>query len=90
MAVSNNNIQSLKSDIGNKVLTSFLKHIKTNKSLKEVAKLVQIETNCMPKEFWNIIRIALSGESHGPALDMIIQIYGFKKVKSRIDDALTL
>ena len=65
-------------------------NIKTINSLKEMSQLVQQDTDCSPKEFWSIIRIALSGESHGPALDMIINIYGLDKVKSRINDALKL
>ena len=48
------------------------------------------ELNCNPKEFWHTIRIALTGEHHGPALDMIIKIYGLNKVESRIDDAYNL
>jgi len=87
---SNKNIQILKSEISSNILKSFLINMQTTNSLQEISQLVQQETNCAPKEFWRTIRIALSGESHGPALDMIIKIYGKDKVKSRIDDALKL
>ncbi len=87
---SNENISILKSEIGRNILQSFLINIKKTDSLKEIAQLVQKETNCAPKDFWSTIRIALTGESHGPALDMIIKIYGQNKVKLRIDDALQL
>ena len=87
---SNQNTEVLKSKIGRNILKSFLINTKNTDSLKEIAKLVQKDTNCTSKEFWSTIRIALSGESHGPALDMIIKIYGKDKVKTRIDDALKL
>ena len=87
---SNENTKILKSDIGLRIIKSFLINIKNNKSLREVAKCVGRETNCNPKEFWHTIRIALTGEHHGPALDMIIKIYGLNKVESRIDDAYNL
>tara|TARA_B100001142_G_scaffold311490_1_gene345961 strand:+ start:4122 stop:5513 length:1392 start_codon:yes stop_codon:yes gene_type:complete len=87
---SDENIKILKSKVGSNILQSFLMNIKTINSLKEMSQLVQQDTDCSPKEFWSIIRIALSGESHGPALDMIINIYGLDKVKSRINDALKL
>ena len=87
---SDENIKILKSKIGSNILQSFLMNIKTINSLKEMSQLVQQDTSCSPKEFWSIVRIALSGKSHGPALDMIINIYGQDKVKSRINDALKL
>ena len=90
ISYSNEHIQLLKSEIGQNILKSFLMNIKTTDSLKEAAQLVQKDTDCAPKEFWSTIRIALSGESHGPSLDMILKIYGKDKVKSRIDDALKL
>ena len=55
-----------------------------------MSQLVQKDTDCSPKDFWSTIRIALSGESHGPALDMIIKIYGKDKVKLLINNALKL
>jgi len=90
LSFSNANIEILQSVIGRSVLQSFLMNMKNTNSLKEIAQLVQKDTNCAPKEFWNTIRIALTGDSHGPALDMIINIYGKDKVKSRITDALNL
>ena len=57
-------------------------------SLKDKAQQVQDETQCTPKEFWNTIRIALTGQIHGPSLDMIIKIYGPDKVESHINNAL--
>jgi len=87
---SDKNIQILKSKIGSNILQSFLINIHNINSLKEMSQLVQKETDCSPKEFWSTIRIALSGESHGPALDMIIKIYGQNKVRSLINNALKL
>ena len=83
-------IKILQSDSSKKILNSFLIHFGDNNSLKEIAQSTQNDTQCNPKEFWSTIRIALTGESHGPALDEIISIYGFDKVKLRIHDALNI
>ena len=90
LLISNANIEILKSKTGRDILQSFLINMENTNLLKEIAKLVQKDTDCVPKEFWSTIRIALTGDSHGPALDMIINIYGKDKVKSRIVDALNL
>ena len=90
LLISDENIEILKSKIGRDILQSFLINIENTNLLKEIAQLVQKDTDCVPKEFWSTIRIALTGDSHGPALDMIINIYGKDKVKSRIIDALNL
>ena len=57
-------------------------------SLQDTAQQVQDDTQCKPKEFWNTIRIALTGQAHGPSLDMIIKIYGPDKVELHIHNAL--
>ena len=87
---SNESIRILKSNIGINILKSFLIAIQTTNSLSEIAKIVQKETDCIPKEFWSVVRISLTNATHGPSLDMIITIYGEDKVKSRINDALKL
>ena len=87
---SNDSMQILKSNIGVNILKSFLIALQATNSLSEIAKIVQKETGCIPKEFWSVVRIALTNTTYGPSLDMIIKIYGEDKVKSRINNALKL
>jgi hypothetical protein len=35
-----------------------------------------------------VIRLALTGENHGPSLDQVISIFGADKVEQRINHAI--
>ena len=87
---SDDNIKILQSNMSPKILNSFLLHLQNTIDLKEIAKYTQKDTGCNPKEFWSTVRIALTGQSYGPSLDEIISIYGFEKIKLRINDAINL
>ena len=83
-----NDQEILVSDLGIKILEAFLFEIEQKHSLKNIAHNIQNTTKCTAKEFWHVIRIALTGEAHGPSLEMIISIYGLSKVKERINYVL--
>ena len=87
----------LESDILNKlttpssinILNSFVSQIdsiNSNESfiLNDIVKIIQNNLNCTPKEIWQVLRLSLTGEEHGPSLESIILIYGFNKTKQRI------
>ena len=78
----------IKSPMGIKILQSFLRIFKQENSIQAISQQVQNETQCKAKEFWNIIRIALTGQIHGPSLDAIINIYGHDKVELHIQNAI--
>ena len=71
------------------ILNSFLSHIerinaKESFILNDIVKIIQNNLNCAPKEIWQVLRLSLTGEEHGPSLESIILIYGFNKTKQRI------
>ena len=52
--------------------------------LNDIVQLIQSDINCSPKEIWQVLRLSLTGQRHGPSLESIILIYGFKKTAKRI------
>ena len=81
-------LQIIKQEINQNILLNFVEQYNKSSSLKDVAKKTQAKTNCKPKEFWSTIRIALTGQSHGPSLDSILNIYGQDKVLKLINNAI--
>jgi len=51
---------------------------------KEIMKQIQNDTGIKGKNLWMPVRIALTGQSHGPELPMLIEFFGKEKVVSRI------
>ncbi|TFB12012.1 glutamate--tRNA ligase [Candidatus Marinimicrobia bacterium MT.SAG.3] len=51
---------------------------------KEIMKQVQNDTGIKGKNLWMPVRIALTGQSHGPELPMLIEFFGKEEVVSRI------
>ena len=51
---------------------------------KEIMKKVQNDTGIKGKNLWMPIRIALTGQSHGPELPMLIEYFGKDEVVTRI------
>ena len=54
------------------------------KDFKEIMKKVQNETGIKGKNLWMPVRIALTGQSHGPELPMLIEYFGKEEVVTRI------
>lgn len=59
----------------------------TEEYVKELFKKLQKETNIKGKEFFMPIRIAITGEDHGPELVKIIPLLGKNKVINRLKKA---
>ena len=51
---------------------------------KEIMKKVQNDTGIKGKNLWMPVRIALTGQSHGPELPMLIEYFGKDEVVTRI------
>ena len=82
-------IGTLRSPLGMNILNSFLSavdKIEPNAPfiLNHIVQLIQSDINCSPKEIWQVLRLSLTGQRHGPSLESIILIYGFKKTAKRI------
>lgn len=81
-------LQLIKQGINQNILINFVEQYNKSTILKDIANNIQKQTKCKPKEFWSTIRIALTGQSHGPSLDSILHIYGQDKVLKLINNAI--
>ena len=52
--------------------------------LTAIIKSIQNKIECSPKDIWKTLRLSLTGASHGPSLQKIINIYGLDKTKKLI------
>ena len=57
--------------------------------LSQIIKSIQTKLKCSPKDIWKTIRLALTGEHHGPSLNDIVNIYGINKVIDLIKNYAT-
>lgn len=83
----------LRKETSRVVLSSFLKKIEplselTMDSFKLLMKEVQTETGIKGPDLWKPVRIALTGMISGPELPAVIEIFGVKKVKNFVKQAL--
>ncbi|MGF9915762.1 glutamate--tRNA ligase [Paenibacillus ehimensis] len=75
------------------VLASFLKQVEaatefTVDALKAMIKAVQTETGYKGKQLFMTIRVALTGQMHGPDLNMTLHLLGKETVAGRIKKLL--
>tara|TARA_Y100001934_G_scaffold40536_1_gene48431 strand:- start:239 stop:1660 length:1422 start_codon:yes stop_codon:yes gene_type:complete len=75
----------IKSDLSITILTAFLNQLQNFKNedkleLNSIIKSIQKNIECSPKDIWKTLRLVLTGKSHGPSLNDIINIYGINKV----------
>nr|WP_192812235.1 glutamate--tRNA ligase [Paenibacillus elgii] len=75
------------------VLGSFLKQVEaaaefTVDALKAMIKAVQTETGYKGKQLFMTIRVALTGQMHGPDLNMALHLLGKETVSARIKKLL--
>jgi glutamyl-tRNA synthetase len=85
--------QLLRTEESQKVLSAFLEKIESINSLngesfQEIMKVVQDVTDVRGKKLWMPVRIALTGQIHGPQLTGIIEILGLDKCRKFIKEAL--
>ena len=86
---TNEDLEKIKTPLSIKILNSFISAIDGIKSpttfiLNDIIKSIKNKIDCSPKDIWQVLRLSLTGQSHGPSLESIILIYGFKKTKQRI------
>jgi nondiscriminating glutamyl-tRNA synthetase len=62
----------------------------TEEYVKDLLKKLQKQTNVKGKEFFMPIRVAITGEDHGPELVKIIPLVGKDKVINRLKRAINL
>ena len=79
----------IQSELSVKILNIFLDQLLNLKSddkidLTSIIKSIQNKIECSPKDIWKTLRLSLTGESHGPSLQQIINIYGLDKTKKLI------
>ena len=55
---------------------------------KEIMKKVQNDTGIKGKNLWMPVRIALTGQDHGPELQKLVEYFGKDEVLSRFNNAL--
>jgi len=74
-----------------KLMYDFLQdYLNQNKiELSQIIKSIQTKLKCSPKDIWKTIRLALTGEHHGPSLNDIVNIYGINKVIDLIKNYAT-
>jgi nondiscriminating glutamyl-tRNA synthetase len=78
-----------------KVFWSFLRGLNefdkvTVANFRALMKKVQSETGLMGKDLWMPIRVALTGQIHGPELPMVAEIFGKEKCRTLIQRAQKL
>jgi len=71
-------------DVSQKIYWAFLRYLQSYDHLDagkfiEIMKLVQKETGIMGKDLWAPIRVALTGQIHGPELPKTAEILGKEK-----------
>lgn len=76
-----------------KVLAVFVDNIKraqelTAESVKAMLKTVATESGYKGKEVFMPVRVALTGQTHGPELGQIIPLLGFERVVKRVEYSL--
>ncbi|RMH81700.1 MAG: glutamate--tRNA ligase [Calditrichaeota bacterium] len=86
-------LEILRQDTTRTVLETFLKKAAelpelTMDTFKAVMKEVQKETGIKGPALWKPIRVALTGETSGPELPAVIEIFGKQKVLNFVQQAL--
>lgn len=79
----------LRADSAKKVLEVFVENIKraqelTADSVKEMLKVVAKESGYKGKEVFMPVRVALTGQTHGPELGQVIPLLGFDRIIKRV------
>ncbi len=72
-----------------KIYWSFLRQLDkydmlNGDAFRQIMKTVNKETGIMGRDLWMPIRIALTGEMHGPDLAMIVEIFGKEKCRKSV------
>ena len=94
-AVPENNdaAEMLRAETAHQVFHAFLATLEghttlTGETFKALMKSIQKETGVKGKQLWMPVRIALTGQQHGPELTTIIEVFGIEKIRDRLQAAL--
>jgi glutamyl-tRNA synthetase len=79
-------IGMVQTEAAEKVYWSFLRQLDkydalTAEAFRELMKVVNKETGVMGRDLWMPIRIALTGQLHGPDLATVVEIFGKEKCR---------
>ena len=82
--LSDDDKKYIQSELSTNILNVFLVQLLNLKSgntidLAIIIKSIQNTIECSPKDIWKTLRLALTGQPHGPSLHDIINIYGLDK-----------
>jgi nondiscriminating glutamyl-tRNA synthetase len=82
-------IGMVQTEAAEKVYWSFLRQLDkydalTAEAFRELMKVVNKETGVMGRDLWMPIRIALTGQLHGPDLATIVEIFGKEKCRQLV------
>lgn len=85
--------EMIRLDSSQKVFWSFLRTLRTiaeldRENFKDIMKIVQKETGVMGKNLWMPLRIALTGQMHGPDLPVTAEIFGKEKCEKLVERAI--
>ncbi len=85
--------EELSNETAYKVVQTFYEKIKDRDSLtgeefKKIMKEIQKELKVKGRQLYHPIRIALTGEHSGVALDILVDVIGIDRVKHRLERAL--
>ncbi|KAA3618115.1 MAG: glutamate--tRNA ligase [Calditrichaeota bacterium] len=88
-------VQMIEKESTQKVFWSFLRQVEKVEKLdfaqfRKIMKTVSVETGVMGKDLWMPVRVALTGQIHGPELPKVVDIFGKKRCKKLIKSALNL
>ena len=89
ITLDSKNMNYITSNLSVDILKLFLKELEqinndTKIDLSFMIKNIQNNLECSPKDIWRVLRLSLTGESHGPSLQKIVNIYGLVKVQKLI------
>jgi nondiscriminating glutamyl-tRNA synthetase len=75
------------------ILKIFLKEMRSvqkwdSETFTQIMKTVQNQTGIKGKQLWMPLRVALTGQMHGPDLSKMIEIFGHDKCRQYIQDLL--
>ena len=89
ITLDSKNMNYITSNLSVDILKLFLKELEqinndTKIDLSFMIKNIQNNLKCSPKDIWRVLRLSLTGESHGPSLQKIVNIYGLVKVQKLI------
>ncbi len=86
------NLELIKSEKSKRVFECFLRETENveewnGETFRAVMKKIQKETGIKGKELWMPIRVALTGQEHGPELPTVVELLGKEKCRRFVEKA---